>query len=174
MSTDFICPVLYCLLQHRPKIFSILLKMFSTRNTDKLSEVCLRRTKLSPFIGGVGEKVIFGISSFCSDAGNKRFDHKMIFKPQNGTKDMKKNPNKWYFNHHVDYWSKKKNTMEVIVLQIYIAICQPSFPSYLGTVYCIYKDSPKGVCIMKVACTSKEVGLQSNCQLGQSEGRCFC
>lgn len=108
MSTDFICPVLYCLLQHRPKIFSILLKMFSTRNTDKLSEVCLRRTKLSPFIGGVGEKVIFGISSFCSDAGNKRFDHKMIFKPQNGTKDMKKNPNKWYFNHHVDYWSKKK------------------------------------------------------------------
>ena len=81
MSTDFICPVLYCLLQHRPKIFSILLKMFSTRNTDKLSEVCLRRTKLSPFIGGVGEKVIFGISSFCSDAGNKRFDHKMIFKP---------------------------------------------------------------------------------------------
>lgn len=90
MSTDFICPVLYCLLQHRPKIFSILLKMFSTRNTDKLSEVCLRRTKLSPFIGGVGEKVIFGISSFCSDAGNKRFDHKMIFKPQNGTKDMKK------------------------------------------------------------------------------------
>lgn len=90
MSTDFICPVLYCLLQHRPKIFSILLKMFSTRNTDKLSEVCLGRTKLSPFIGGVGEKVIFDISSFCSDAGNKRFDHKMIFKPQNGTKDMKK------------------------------------------------------------------------------------
>lgn len=90
MSTDFICPVLYCLLQHRPKIFSILLKMFSTRNTDKLSEVCLRRTKLSPFIGGVGGKVIFDISSFCSDAGNKRFDHKMIFKPQNGTKDMKK------------------------------------------------------------------------------------
>lgn len=90
MSTDFICPVLYCLLQHRPKIFSILLKMFSTRKTDKLSEVCLRRTKLSPFIGGVGEKVIFDISSFCSDAGNKRFDHKMIFKPQNGTKDMKK------------------------------------------------------------------------------------
>lgn len=90
MSTDFIYPVLYCLLQHRPKIFSILLKMFSTRNTDKLSEVCLRRTKLSPFIGGVGEKVIFDISSFCSDAGNKRFDHKMIFKPQNGTKDMKK------------------------------------------------------------------------------------
>lgn len=109
MSTDFICPFLYCLLQHRPKIFSILLKMFSTRNTDKLSEVCLRRTKLSPFIGGVGEKVIFDISSFCSDAGNKRFDHKMIFKPQNGTKDMKKNPNKWHFNHHVDYWSKKKH-----------------------------------------------------------------
>ena len=108
MSTDFICPFLYCLLQHRPKIFSILLKMFSTRNTDKLSEVCLRRTKLSPFIGGVSEKVIFDISSFCSDAGNKRFDHKMIFKPQNGTKDMKKNPNKWHFNHHVDYWSKKK------------------------------------------------------------------
>lgn len=108
MSTDFICPVLYCLLQHRPKIFSILLKMFSSRNTDKLSEVCLRRTKLSPFIGGVGEKVIFDISSFCSDAGNKRFDHKMIFKPQNGTKDMKKNPSKWYFNYHVDYWSEKK------------------------------------------------------------------
>ena len=69
---------------------------------------------------------------------------------------------------------KKKNTMEVIVLYIYIAICHPSFPSYLGTVYCIYKDLPIGICIMKVACTSKEVGLQSNCLLRQSEGRCFC
>lgn len=173
MSTDFICPVLYCLLQHRPKIFSILLKMFSSRNTDKLSEVCLRRTKLSPFIGGVGEKVIFDISSFCSDAGNKRFDHKMIFKPQNGTKDMKKTQVSGTSITMLIIGRKKKN-LEVIVLYIYIAICQPSFPSYLGTVYCIYKDSPKGICIMKVACTSKEVGLQSNCLLRQSEGRCFC
>ena len=40
---------------------------------------------------------------------------------------------------------RKKKNLEVIVLYIYIAICQPSFPSYLGTVYCIYKDLPKGI-----------------------------
>lgn len=174
MSTDFICPVLYCLLQHRPKIFSIFLKMFSSRNTDKLSEVCLRRTKLFPFIGGVGEKVIFDISSFCSDAGNKRFDHKMIFKPQNGTKDMKKNPSKWYFNYHVDYWSEKKKFGSYSTVHIHCHMSAFLPKLFRHCIYCIYKDSPKGICIMKVACTSKEVGLQSNCLLRQSEGRCFC
>ena len=68
---------------------------------------------------------------------------------------------------------KKKHYGSYSTVHIH-CLCQPSFPSYLGTVYCIYKDLPEGICIMKVACISKEVGLQSNCLLRQSEGRCFC